>query len=201
MSEVFPYRPPLAIGSIGLRSSGFWGAAFLALSEASIFAYLMFAYFYFAVQPHTGPWPPTGKPDFTYSSLQTVAVAVGCIALWWANRSAARPTGRNGLLLGLALGLGVAFAFLTLQLLDWHAKPYSLATDPSTSLYFTIGGVHLAHEVVGLVMIAAVLLWSALGYFGPVRHVPVTVAALYWYFIAATWLAVFFTLYISPYLG
>jgi cytochrome c oxidase subunit 3 len=50
-------------------------------------------------------------------------------------------------------------------------------------------------------MAAAVLTWSAAGYLGPVRHVPVTVTAIYWYFLAATWAALFFTLYITPYLG
>ncbi|MFO1533596.1 MAG: hypothetical protein ABR562_07900, partial [Thermoplasmatota archaeon] len=48
-------RPPLPMGSIGLRSSGFWGMVFLVLSEASLFAYLFFSYFYFSVQPHPGP--------------------------------------------------------------------------------------------------------------------------------------------------
>jgi len=31
MSDVFPYRPSLPMGSIGLRSSGFWGMVFLVL--------------------------------------------------------------------------------------------------------------------------------------------------------------------------
>ena len=44
MSETFPYRPPLAIGSVGRRASGYWAIVFLVLSEASIFAYLFFGY-------------------------------------------------------------------------------------------------------------------------------------------------------------
>lgn len=197
---VFPYQPALPMGSVGRRSSGFWGAVFLILSEASIFAYLFFSYFYFSIQPHPGPWPPGGVPDITWAVLQTIAALAGCGTMWWADRSAA-GFARGGVLLGLTLSLLLAVAFLVFQLLDWTAKPFGLATDPYSSLYFTIGGVHLAHEIVGIVIIAAVLLWSLLGYFGSARHVPITVAAVYWYFVAVIWLGVFFTLYITPYLG
>lgn len=200
MSDALPYRPPLPMGSIGRRSSGFWGVVFLVLSEASLFAYLFFAYFYFAIQPHSGPWPPSGRPDLTYALPQTALVVVAAGLLWWADRAAERAA-KGAVLLALGGGLALSVVFVVLQALDWHAKPFSLATDPYASLYFTIGGVHLAHVAVGIVMIAAVLLWSALGYLGPVRHVPLTVTAYYWYFVALTWLGVFFTLYISPYLG
>jgi len=89
MSEVFPYRPPLPMGSIGLRSSGFWGMVFLVLSEASLFAYLFFSYFYFSVQPHPGPWPPSGPPDLSYAIAQTAIVLIACATMWWADRSVA----------------------------------------------------------------------------------------------------------------
>lgn len=200
MSEALPYRrPPLPMGSIGRRASGFWGLLFLVLSEASVFAYLFFAYYYFAIQPHTAPWPPSGPPDLTYAIGQTVVALIACVTLWWADRAAERAA-RGSVLLALAGGLVLSLAFIVLQLLDWHSKPFSLATDPYASLYFTIGGVHLAHVAVAVVMIAAVLVWVALGYLGPVRHVPVTVTAYYWYFVAVVWLGVFFTLYLSPYL-
>jgi cytochrome c oxidase subunit III len=201
MSEAtFPYRPPLPMGSIGRRSSGYWGAVFLVLSEASIFAYLFFAYFYFAVQPHPGPWPPSGPPSFTYSAPQCGVILAACVAVWWANRSAAAGS-RLGLLAGLFLTLVLGAGFVALQFIDWYDKPFALATDPYSSFYYVISGVHLAHVVVGIIMAAIALVWSMLGYFGPVRHAPVTVTAFYWYFLAITWLGVFFTLNCTPYLA
>ena len=91
--------------------------------------------------------------------------------------------------------------FIVLQFLDWHDKPFTLATSTYSSIYFTIGGFHLAHVVAGLLIFAVLLIWTALGYFDAVRHVPITVGTLYWYFLAAVWLAVFFVLYITPYLA
>lgn len=196
----FPYQPPLPMGSMGARASGVWGVVFLILSEASIFAYLFFSYFYFSVQPHPGSWPPGGPPDLTWAILQTASSLVACATICWADRSAVRFA-PAGVVAGLGLSLVLSLAFIAFQVLDWHAKPFGLATNPYSSLYFTIGGVHLAHAVVGAVMIAVVLMWTLLGYFGPSRHVPITVTAAYWYFVSILWLGVFFTLYISPYLG
>ena len=200
MSEAFPYRPVLPVGSVGRRSSGYWGVVFLVLSEASLFCYLFFAYYYFSVQPHTGPWPPSGPPDFTYAAPQGATVLIASGTMWWAERSAALGA-RGGVLLGLAASLVLALGFIALQFIDWYDKPFSLASDPYGSFYFVLTGVHLAHLVLGTIMIAAVLVWSALGYFGPVRHVPVTVAAFYWYFVTIVWLALFFTVYGTPYLS
>ena len=199
MSEVFPYRPALAMGSIGRAASGYWGAVFLVLSEASIFAYLYFSYYYFSVQPHSGPWPPSGPPSFIYAAPQTAVVLLASAAMWWADRSAGRAE-QAGALLGLGLTLILGAGFIALQFLDWYAKPFSLATDAYSSLYYVITGVHLAHLVAGIIMAAAVQVWFLLGYLGPVRHVRLTVTALYWYFLAAVWLTLFFTLNITPYL-
>jgi heme/copper-type cytochrome/quinol oxidase subunit 3 len=190
---------PLPVGSIGYRSSGWWGAILLVISEASIFAYLFFTYFYFSVQP-SALWVPGGAPSFLYSAPQTVIMLIGCGAAWWANLSASRGE-MPRVMLATAAMIVAAAIFVALQFLDWHSKPFTLATSTYSSIYFTIGGFHLAHVVAGLLIFAVLLVWTALGYFDAVRHVPITVGTLYWYFLAAVWLAVFFVLYITPYLA
>jgi heme/copper-type cytochrome/quinol oxidase subunit 3 len=190
---------PLPVGSIGYRSSGWWGAILLVISEASLFAYLFFTYFYFSVQP-TALWVPGGPPGFLYSAPQTIVILVGCAAAWWANLSASRGEMPRVMLATAAMVL-LAALFIFLQFLDWQSKPFTLATSTYSSIYLTIGGFHLAHMVVGFLMFVVLLVWTALGYFDAVRHVPITVGTLYWYFLAAVWLAVFFVLYITPYLA
>ncbi|HJU18471.1 MAG TPA: cytochrome c oxidase subunit 3 [Stellaceae bacterium] len=197
MADAFPNRPPLAVGSIGPRASGFSGMALLIVSEAGVFAYLFFAYYYFSIQPQYGPWPPNGPPTFLYSAPQSAVMLAGCASMWWANRSAARGD-RLMVWLGLLATLILALGFIVLQFLDWYDKPFSLATSAYSSFYFIITGTHLVHVVGGALMILAVLVWSLFGYFGPVRHVPITITALYWYFLTVAWLWLFFTIYGTP---
>ncbi|HWG76585.1 MAG TPA: cytochrome c oxidase subunit 3 [Steroidobacteraceae bacterium] len=199
-SEAFPVQPPLPMGSIGRMASGTWGVVFLVISESMIFAYLAFGYFYFSSQPHYGPWPPDGPPSWFYPGWETAVAFAGSLSVWWANRAVARGD-RAGLLSGLAVSLLLSLGFVALQGLDWYHQPTGFATDPYSSFYYLITGFHLAHVVVGVIMFAVVLLWSGLGYFGPVRHTPVKVAKIYWYFVTIVWLIVLFTLDVTPYFG
>ena len=191
-------REPLPVGSIGYRSSGWWGACFLVLSEASIFAYLFFAYFYYSIQPQQ-QWVPGGAPDFTYSAPQSAVILIGCATAWWASRSASRGEMPQALL-ALAATAVLGAGFIALQFIEWYSKPFSFASSTYSSIFFTTGGFHLAHVVVGWIIFVLLFVWTALGYFDATRHAPITIGALYWYFLAVVWLAVFFVLYGTPYL-
>jgi cytochrome c oxidase subunit 3 len=190
-------RQSLPMGSIGTSASGWWGAWFLIISDSMIFAYLFFAYFWYSIQPDAH-WVPGGPPSFRYSAPETVVVLVGCGSAWFAHRSIIR----NELMAALA-GLGATVilgaGFIALQFLDWFSKPFGFASSTYSSSYFVITGTHLAHFVIGLVMFIVLFVWTSLGYFDPFRHVPIAVGMLYWYFLAAAWLAVFFVINVTPY--
>ena len=62
MSDVLWEGGELPVGSIGTRSNGWWAMIFIILTEGALFAYLLFAYYYLAIQPHTADWPPGGPP-------------------------------------------------------------------------------------------------------------------------------------------
>ena len=42
--------------------------------------------------------------------------------------------------------------------------------------------------------------WNQLGYFDRERHAAIANAAIYWHFVDAVWVTIFFTFYITPYL-
>jgi heme/copper-type cytochrome/quinol oxidase subunit 3 len=121
------------------------------------------------------------------------------VAVWWGEEGAKRDRRRQHLAgLGLAILLGLVF--LVVQGFEWKAKGYGLATGSYGSLFFTITGFHMAHVVVGLFILGAVWIWSAMGYFNPRRHAPVSISSVYWHFVDAVWLCVFTTFYVTPYL-
>ena len=55
--------------------------------------------------------------------------------------------------------------------------------------------------VFGVLMLASLLLWTVLGHFDENRHSAVSIGVIYWHFVTAVWIAVFFTFYIAPRLG
>ena len=190
---------PLSVGSIDRRASGWWGMLTLILTEAFLFAYLLFSYYYFAVQ-YGRPWLPAELPSFRLSGPNTVILIVSSIAVWFGERGTRRGS-RWQQVLGLLAGLVLGVVFVGIQLREWMDKPFGLASHSYGSLYFTVTGFHMAHVVAGLVVLAALALWSALGYFDRARMAPVTIGAIYWHFVDAVWLTVFFTFYVTPHLG
>jgi heme/copper-type cytochrome/quinol oxidase subunit 3 len=201
MVERVSIQSALPVGAIDTRASGWWAMIFVVFTEASLFAYLLFSYFYLAVQPHEpGTFPAGGTPDLTLALPNTVILLLSSVAVGWAQFNIERNDKRR-LCLGLGVGAVLGMIFLVIQYFEWAAKPFTLASNTYSSLYFTVTGFHMAHVVVGVIMLWALFAWSAMGYFNRVRYAHIHIGALYWHFVDAVWLAVFFTFYITPLLG
>ena len=112
---------------------------------------------------------------------------------------AADDSVRAVLLTGAGAVLGTIFAVI--QYFEWAQKPFTLSSSGYGSLYFTITGFHMAHVIVGVIMLWALCAWSLMGYFNRVRYVHIHIGALYWHFVDAVWLVVFFTFYLTPLMG
>jgi cytochrome c oxidase subunit III len=197
MAEVLPLSQRLPIGSADHRASGWWGMWCLVATEASLFAYLLFSYFYLASQSHGG-WLPE-MPKLRIALPNTLILIASSFVLRWGEKGI-RNGSRGRLLAGLggAFVLGVVFAGL--QLLEWHAKKYAMSDSAYASSYFVTTGFHMAHVIGGLLVIAFLFLWTALGKFSAQRHAAVSIGGLYWHFVDVVWLAVFTTFYLLPHL-
>ena len=181
------------------RTPGFWGMMLLIATEASLFAYLLFSYFYLGSMA-TGPWPPDGSPSLKLVIPNTILLLLSSGTMYWAESGIRRGvTGRIriGLLATLLLGI----VFLVIQGIEYSKKHFTPTTSAYGSLFFTITGFHGAHVFVGLLMIAVISVRAFLGHFGAGRHEAVTNVSWYWHFVDVVWLCVFTSLYVSPYLG
>jgi heme/copper-type cytochrome/quinol oxidase subunit 3 len=198
MAEIAVARP-LPVGSPGRKSSGWYGMMALIVTEASLFLYLLFAYFYFAIWTDSG-FLPAKLPTFELAAPDTLVLLTSSVAVWWGERGA-RKGSRTQLAIGLVVTLVLGAIFVGVQLLEWTQKPFHFNQTTYSSLYFTITGFHMAHVVVGMLVLLVLLFWSLFGYFDAHRNAPVAIGAIYWHFVDAVWLAVFFTIYVTPYLG
>lgn len=198
MSEAALSTSPLPVGARGSNSIGWWGMLCLIATEACLFAYLLFSYAYIAVQ--RGPsWLPQAHPSLALAGPNTIVLLASSVAAWWGEKGV--KEGRPGRqILGLAVAPALGAVFLVVQAFEWKSKHFTLTTSSYGSLFFVITGFHMAHVIVGVLILTLVLVWSLLGYFNPRRHAPITIAAVYWHFVDAVWLAVFTTFYITPYL-
>jgi heme/copper-type cytochrome/quinol oxidase subunit 3 len=187
-----------SIGSAGKRASGWYGMLALIVTEAALFLYLQFSYYYLLVWNGPGFLPPQ-NPGFRLSGPNTAILLLSSVAVWWGERGTKK--GRRG---QAAIGIGLAFVlgaiFMGIQLLEWRDKPFRWDTHAYGSLYFAITGFHMLHVAAGLIVLLALFVWNLFGYFDVHRHAPVTIGGIYWHFVDVVWLTVFFTFYVTPYL-
>jgi cytochrome c oxidase subunit 3 len=99
----------------------------------------------------------------------------------------------------MAIGVLLGVIFAGIQLHEWHDHSYGATSNLYGSLYFTITGFHLAHVLVGLIVLIALGLWTSFGYFDERRHAALTIGGLYWHFVDVVWLFIFTTIYLTPY--
>lgn len=181
------------------RSPGRLGMALVVATEATFFAFLLFAYFYLASMA-VGAWPPDGAPDLKLALPNTAILIVSSGTMWWAE--AGIKKGRQWQLrLGLAATLLLGIIFLALQALEYSNKTFTPATGAYGSLFFTITGFHGAHVFAGLLMNVVIQIWAWLGQFTTRRHLAVSNIVLYWHFVDVVWIVVFVSLYLAPRLG
>jgi len=195
MTEVILAPGPLPVGPHDKKSSSWWGVLCLIATEAALFSYLEFSYYYFDVQlPHS--WRPE-PPDMKLAGPDTVVLLVSSVFVWIAEKAIKRDQ-RGKALLNLLIAFVLGAVFLVVQAFEWKAKSFRPQTGPYGSLYFTTTGFHMAHVVAGLGGLFFIMLWVAMGLIDSKRNAALTNVAIYWHFVDAVWVTLFFMFYISP---
>jgi heme/copper-type cytochrome/quinol oxidase subunit 3 len=191
---------PMPVGSAGHKSSGWYGVLTLIVTEASLFVYLLFSYYYTWVWSDGG-FLPHERPKITLSGPDTIILILSSVAVWWGERGIKHGRRRWQLPAGLAIGIVLGVIFLVVQVYEWRDKTFRPDTSTYGSLYFTITGFHMAHVAFGVLVLLALFVWSLAGLFDSKRYAPVSIGSIYWHFVDVVWLFIFFTFYITPYLA
>ena len=83
-------------------------------------------------------------------------------------------------MLGLSIGIGLGVLFLVVQCFEWRNKTFSLSSGLYGSIYFVTTGFHMAHVVVGLLILSAILGGRCSSSFTPPQDAPA-----YWGYLLA----------------
>ena len=127
----------------------------------------------------------------------TVVLLASSFVLLWGVRAFDRRRSGGVLRIALVITLFMGVVFVAVQGLEWRNKPFGFDASSYSAIYFTMTGIHMAHVAVGLVILAALFVWSLVGRLGG-RHQHLMLGALYWHFVDAVWIVVFTTIYLVP---
>jgi heme/copper-type cytochrome/quinol oxidase subunit 3 len=145
------------------------GMAMFLIAEAVFFFLLILAFLYFRARANL---------NFQAGLLDTGLLLASSLSLW-------RAVAGSRLWLGVTIALGVAFLIgQGSQYLSLFRDGVTMSQGPFGTTFFTLTGAHGLHVLAGLVALAMV----------PVSAI--RTVALYWYFFAAVWLAIFLVVYV-----
>jgi heme/copper-type cytochrome/quinol oxidase subunit 3 len=131
--------------------------------------------------------------------MMLIVLLASALVLRWGERAVSRAvhgTGRLALAITILLGL----AFLALQCFDYrsHLKTLTPSSNSYGSIFYAISGFHVAHIVIGVLLLAYTLFLPAYGAKKGAPYRPYRTVALYWYFVNVLWICVFVILYLIP---
>jgi len=139
-------------------------------------------------------WVPVRMPQVLW--VNTFVLMGSSLTLELSRRSLRRGAAKEfirWLSATLVLGLG----FLAGQLVAWRelaSRGVYLASNPGSSFFYVLTAAHGIHLLGGVVALGYVVLRARRIAFGEARRTPVEVTAIYWHFMDALWVYLFFVL-------
>jgi cytochrome c oxidase subunit 3 len=148
--------------------------------------------------------------DVALGALNTGVLICSSLTMALAVRSA-QVSSRKGQIVNLVLTILLGSTFLVVKYFEYAEKfehhlvpgPHFDMTLPQAaqqqlffSIYFMMTGIHAAHMVVGIVLMAVILVMAMRNRFSAEYYTPVEVSGLYWHFVDIVWIFLFPLLYL-----
>ncbi|OHE83079.1 MAG: cytochrome c oxidase subunit I [Lysobacterales bacterium RIFOXYD1_FULL_69_11] len=179
------------------NAPGWWALVVSLLIDGSLFASLVFAYFYLWLGAPAWPPPSSEAGGWLIPAVAVALLVASEPAMRWALHSGDRGFPmrlRAGLLLAAVLGT----AFLVLHGLALEATVGAPQTHAYASVVWTLAGFHGVHLLVGVLI--AVFVWarSRAGYVDATRRLEPRIAAAYWRYAVAQGVIAWTVIHVFP---
>jgi len=185
------------------------GMAYFILSEIAFFASFLLALMYvrafalpelasmdpaFTLWPDfKGTWPSGGPKAQAFTPLSAsglpaanaILILASAVSLMWARKGLSSGN-RGQMTAGLAIAIALGVAFLFQEAMEYHHAAMlgvSLASGIYGTNFYMLTGVHGAHLLVGIAMLAVLLLRAFHGHFKVESRVGLDLVSWYWNFV------------------
>ena len=200
MSTVHAEEPPVeaVLQPLGFdQARGKQAMRLFVASEAFLFLMLFFSYFFLS----NGDWRWLNQepPKLTLAIIMLVVLLASSAVLRWGEKRVEEGSflrGRAAMVVTVLMGL----AFLGLSAFDYkdHLEHVTPQMNAYGSIFYTITTFHVAHLILGLLMLGYVLALPRVGQTDRPPHRAYSDAALYWHFVDIVWVFIVALLYVLP---
>lgn len=174
------------------------GFILFVISEICVFFALFYSYFYNCLVPSIevgGIWPPTGIITVDYKAIplfNTLILLSSGFTITICHNLILHKDYNNSLFyLLFTILLGVVFIYF--QYVEYYNSPFTLTDSVYGSSFYILTSCHGLHIIIGTCFLLFTLL--RFSHLSSHHHIQFTTSAIYWHFLDAVWLLLYFILY------
>jgi cytochrome c oxidase subunit 3 len=188
----FPRRSAPRKQTVG--PSAVIGTLIFVVTELMLFAGFMSAFTITRAAYNT--WPPLGQPRLPASEtlINSAALMLSAVALFFANRAFTRNPARAKQLTLLALLLGMFF--VGFQGMEWVAlirQGLNMTSSNHGAFFYLIVGTHGLHALAAILALAIAYVKLSRG---KLAHSSFLATQVFWYFVVGVWPMVYLRVYL-----
>jgi cytochrome c oxidase subunit III len=178
------------------RSLMWWGTWGMMLIEATAFVLAIGCYLF--LRSHADVWPMSRlPPDLLFGSINVAILLISCLPNHWVKLAAERED-LSKVRLWLVVCLLFSLAFIGVRVFEFMHLNVSWDSNAYGSIVWFLLGLHTVHLVTDTIDSALLTLLMFTGPLEGLRFVDVSENAMYWYFVALTWLPIYAVIYLLP---
>lgn len=186
--------PTIAFGS---RSPLWWAEILTIMMLSAIVATLISTYLYLRIGFSSWPGPDVTPPSLFLPTISFVFLLIVTAPIYAAGKATQRGERRRSTY-GLAITFLLGIIFLVLRFSAFRALEFKWFSSVYGSLVWVIMGFHTILTIAATVW-TGILLGITLGQKdGEQRQMGIEINALYWGFLALSWIPFYFLLFVYP---
>lgn len=194
-----PNALPVSTVVQGKHPPMFYGMLMFITIETVEFAAFIASYFY--LRSTTSDWPPgdVPLPELILPTLATLFMLISLIPTYLGDE-AIKKNDQRGLKFHLILTIGLEVIFLALLTTHLSFLNHRWWDNAYATVYWILILTHMIFAGVMVLENLYVLALAFRGFYNAERHWGVEVDGISSYFVIASWIAIYLTVFISPYL-
>jgi len=171
------------------------GMLLFIISEIMVFGAFFTAYFFIRVA-QGDPWPAHGTHlPLEVAGMNTAILVSSSFTLHWAE-AGIKKGNHFALKAGMLTTFLLGCAFLFIQINEYANIGFAPQDTAQATIFYSLTGLHGAHVFIGLLLLSIVTIRAFRGHYSPEEHRGVEIPGIYWHFVDAMWLVVYFTVYV-----
>jgi heme/copper-type cytochrome/quinol oxidase subunit 3 len=166
--------------------------------ETTEFLCLITSYFY--LRSSTSDWPPGDMhlPGLLMPTIATALMVLSAIPTYLGDH-AIKKNDRRGLIVNLIITALLELAFVALLIDHLLTLNYDWTKNAYTSAFFILITTHLVFAGIMILENLYILIQAQRGLYNAERHWAVEVDGMSSYLVIAAWVAIYATVFLSPY--